>query len=579
MGSTLVVQESPKKDKKKRRLLAAANADTADKPGMTVPAHHVQTSSVQPALLAAPTNSDEGLIEGGTRSNKKKRKRVEAPDATNSAEPSKAISAAVDIASDLLGHERPKKEQKKGRPKSSSDSTKFELPDFPLSSIVLDTSTELEVADGPKKKKKRKREASIEPAATEVAAPAPSPARDLENAPKKRKKRKRDPVPEPTAAEAEAIAKLSIAPAATSEKATPPKKRRKKSKTSPDPVEAVIESQPSKAPLPTPVVKAAERASATQAAKSKKPLKLQKPVPAPVKRKLQRPEGDDFLDSLLAIAATPRDPSASKGAPVDIGDFFKFELQPPRVKKKPVNTAHKIKDPVVLPAVDLADPNSVATARRKLLLDSNMRHSHMAERASTLGITLQSGRFSTTEDQIMRDSIQRISTARGITAEDFVQIVMTRPTGPSGSDESSQIFDEWRNIVVEAIDRPVDAVTKHLRVIHEPNRRLGRLSDDEDKRLRQLVAEHGTSSWPLIKSIMNRSGNILQNHWHGHVLFAGHAKGKWTSAEITKLWEAYDANLSARSSHFWSEVAKHVGTRTPNQCERQAYVFIAHGRR
>jgi hypothetical protein len=345
------------------------------------------------------------------------------------------------------------------------------------------------------------------------------------------------------------------------------KKKRKKSKHRSDAVQIEQRRQTAEASaaLPAPALPPSPAAPSKEAQKAKLPVQPSKP---PKKRLARPPSGPSFLEELEAIAAAPRDPSAVPGRPVDIGDFFKFELQQPRVKRKPANTAHKVKNPTLLPAAAPVDADSYATARRELLMDSHSRHAELAKKAALLGFTLQSGAYSVTEDKAIGDTIRAISQSRGISEEELVQMIMnTSSGGQLHDDERSHITKEWRNYTAANLNRTVQSVARRVRVIHDIPEHSGALKTAEVVCLKELVAEWGTN-WKVIGGILGRSGSVLSVLWKRITEVPDKKTGRWAEDEIARLWLAYDRRDPSADRLAWTEIARHVATRDSKQCRQ-----------
>jgi hypothetical protein len=550
-------EERPKKHKKRKR--ASSEAQDAVKQPASKAAEATSFNEAIPVLDQESAEVPPGL---GTPKKKKKRKReaaIEEPSPAQLPEPT-SLSLPDEIQDDASV----KKKRKK--PKHRPDAVESDIVQHTWSAsaimpapatLSLPTShNQTEPAssallgvneDGLRVKKKRKKSKlssnagpteqacqTVQPSVALLMPAAPALHQESREAlaelekPKK-KKRTREATSNESLPKEDSEA-ASNPPPDNAQDDTPVKKRKKsKPRSHASQTEQPRQTAGASAALPGPAAPPLPAAPPKKAQKATLPVQPSKP---PVKRLTRPPCSPSFLDELEAIAAAPKDPSAVSGRPVDIGDFFKFELQPPRVKKKPANTAHKVKNPALLPAAAPVNEDSFATARRELLLHGRSSTADTAKKAQLLGFVLQRGNFSLAEDETIKETIATISASRGITEAEFITMVRNVPRGPLRNDEAGHAVKEWRSLVVAKLDRPAKSVANRVRIMFDETGRLGSLTTEEHLRLLDLVAEHGRQ-WQLIGGLMGRSAIYLRQAWIRRTETPNKSTGRWAQDEVS----------------------------------------------
>ncbi|GMI18851.1 hypothetical protein TeGR_g11430, partial [Tetraparma gracilis] len=97
---------------------------------------------------------------------------------------------------------------------------------------------------------------------------------------------------------------------------------------------------------------------------------------------------------------------------------------------------------------------------------------------------------------------------------------------------------------------------------------------DSDKRLRNLVALHGQSAWPLVARLLNgdsgsRTHVHCMNRWY-KVLKPGMRKGPWTKEEDALLREVVGRHPNCDKVK-WSAVAAMLPGRIGKQCRERYF--------
>eukprot|EP00126_Sphaerothecum_destruens_P008670 Sdes_comp20305_c0_seq1m13923 len=131
----------------------------------------------------------------------------------------------------------------------------------------------------------------------------------------------------------------------------------------------------------------------------------------------------------------------------------------------------------------------------------------------------------------------------------------------------------WR-IISKGIQRPLIAIYKHLYRLYGPGTDCGgRFSEEEDKKLRRLMAIHGPK-WMTIGAQMGRSDRSVSDRWrilaaeekHG----TGINGGPFSQEEDQRLLDAVRSLTAGNipdSGIPWTAVSEMVGSRNYYQCK------------
>jgi hypothetical protein len=156
--------------------------------------------------------------------------------------------------------------------------------------------------------------------------------------------------------------------------------------------------------------------------------------------------------------------------------------------------------------------------------------------------TARAGQWTAEEDKKMKDAVP---TQGG---KDWEAIAALFP-----GRTKQQCCNRWHNKLVFNID-PTMA-------------RVGKWTEDENKKLREAVEAHGANNWDLIAALVpGRTERQCRKNWHkkfSNIDPAAARTGKWTAEEDEKLKGA----VRAHSGKNWKEITALFPGRTKRQCQ------------
>jgi hypothetical protein len=106
--------------------------------------------------------------------------------------------------------------------------------------------------------------------------------------------------------------------------------------------------------------------------------------------------------------------------------------------------------------------------------------------------------------------------------------------------------------------------------IGEATRRTGKWAEDEDSKLKDAVQRHGDKDWIAISTLVpGRTPRQCWNRWHvvlnPSIDRTNRRMGKWTADEVKKLKDAVQTN----GGKNWGAIAALVPGRTKTQCSKR----------
>ncbi|KAL1917083.1 uncharacterized protein VTP21DRAFT_5281 [Calcarisporiella thermophila] len=190
--------------------------------------------------------------------------------------------------------------------------------------------------------------------------------------------------------------------------------------------------------------------------------------------------------------------------------------------------------------------------------------------AAEKGLSYKKGQWSKTEDQLLREAVQRYMEMNGISQERLEAMLFKETT------RNNKEF--WQAAARPLPDRPLRAVYHHCKRIFNPENYKGPWTAAEDLQLKELVAQHG-QNWKVIGEHLGRMGEACKDRWRNYLKDGDKKKsGRWTAAEeeqlrniIEELMATSEEGRLTDSDIMWNLVSERMGhTRSREQC-RQKY--------
>ncbi|KAH9994213.1 hypothetical protein BJV77DRAFT_961527 [Russula vinacea] len=179
-------------------------------------------------------------------------------------------------------------------------------------------------------------------------------------------------------------------------------------------------------------------------------------------------------------------------------------------------------------------------------------HKKLAELGESEGLVYKKGPFSISEEQNIRDAIERYRIEHALTEDDIHKLIFTKQKGSTF----------WHEVARSVPMRPIKNVFVHVRRAWERTAsNQGRWTEQEDEGLEQAVRELG-HSWDAISKRLGRSPANCRDRYRTISLIAASVGEQGGSAE----------GIS------WADVAARMGHKRNGQQCRNKWVQSLHSR-
>ncbi|KAH8118743.1 hypothetical protein DFH11DRAFT_1502596 [Phellopilus nigrolimitatus] len=199
-----------------------------------------------------------------------------------------------------------------------------------------------------------------------------------------------------------------------------------------------------------------------------------------------------------------------------------------------------------------------------LLANKWLSATKLNELARTKGLVYKKGKFSSTEENTIRESIESYREKNGLMHEQLRELIFAK-----GAKAKDTTF--WFEITSQIPQRPVVAVYHHVRRSYHPMKQQGKWMPAEDDFLRQAVAELG-QSWEKVSTRVGRMAGDCRDRWRNHINNReGRVMGVWSKEEEERLTQIVTEMTTAQGKDpdldiFWTQVAARMGNRGRHQC-------------
>ncbi|KAG6821569.1 hypothetical protein H0H93_000078 [Arthromyces matolae] len=221
------------------------------------------------------------------------------------------------------------------------------------------------------------------------------------------------------------------------------------------------------------------------------------------------------------------------------------------------------------PAV--ANPNNMINPDHAWLLATKwLSATKLAELVRTEGLIYKKGKFSATEDELLKKAIERFQTTRGFTDEQIQELIF-----PASDRNRDNVF--WSELTSAVPLRPIIAVYHHIRRTYHPLKTQGPWDETEDNLLKNLssgsdraVAENG-QAWEKISPLVGRMPSDCRDRWRNHIVNREiRVTGFWSKEEEDQLIRIV-TDMTVRqgkdldSDVFWGKVSDLMGGKRGRQ--------------
>ncbi|GAA5831216.1 hypothetical protein JCM11251_007796 [Rhodosporidiobolus azoricus] len=301
------------------------------------------------------------------------------------------------------------------------------------------------------------------------------------------------------------------------------------------------------------------------------------------------PDPDD-LDAILA--------SARRAAPA-IASSSSSRKKPSTTSASTSSTAGTASTSKRTPAV----ANRVTTAGSndfyEQLVTKWLPVKELKKLAEETGCTYKQGKFSASEDAIIRSTLDTFRDNHNMTQDELVTLMTTKKTDKSPSSAAKDVSgisanEAWELVARALGDRSLLAIYNHVNRLLAPSisgASTGRWTKEEDEALRRAVKELGNQWEEIGRQVGTRTGGSCRDRWTkqlapgGGVLLGGEGdgdegsgdkgeggqkRGKWVKEEEEEL-----RKLVEKHGKSWSLISKKMGgKRSATQCRTKWNDFL-----
>ncbi|GAA5924070.1 uncharacterized protein JCM15063_005538 [Sporobolomyces koalae] len=292
--------------------------------------------------------------------------------------------------------------------------------------------------------------------------------------------------------------------------------------------------------------------------------------------------------SSLPNATTKRSTSAAPS-----GSGSNFPLEPIKPSRTPFDPITDLDDTHVETVTELEqDPEYVKPTYREgpfwnILQTKWTPVKDLKRIAEEYGETYKQGKFSSSEDRLIRATIKSFRQRAGMTLAEVITHINSKRhqnvasnsleagTGAKKSTKGSAsasattvamaggpLKEMWLDLGQALVERAMLGIWNHVRRMYNVDAGKGPWTAEEDETLRRAVTEFGQSSWEKIGTSVGRPSGDCRDRWTKQLSSGKDVKrGKWSDEEVEQLKE-----LHREFGNSWTVISKKMGTRTATQC-------------
>ncbi|PFH51275.1 hypothetical protein AMATHDRAFT_142885 [Amanita thiersii Skay4041] len=199
-----------------------------------------------------------------------------------------------------------------------------------------------------------------------------------------------------------------------------------------------------------------------------------------------------------------------------------------------------------------------------LLANKWLNPSKLSDLVEKEGLVYKKGKFSTTEEQLLKAAIENYRMAKALTAEQLLEIIF-----PKNEKNKDNAF--WSEITAAVPQRPIIAVYHHVRRSYHPLKQQGKWSAEEDALLKQAVEDLG-QQWEKVSERVGRMSSDCRDRYRNHLVNRDiRVMGSpWTKEEEEQLTQivtrmTIQQGKDIDTDVFWGRVSEEMGGKRGRQ--------------